>query len=252
MDRLIAETAVVSPRATLGVNVRVGDFTVIYDNVILGDEVTVESHCVLGKPTPLAEGEPLRIGDRSLIRSQSVFYEGSRFGEALRTGDRVTVREKTVAGREVVIGTLSDIQGHATIGDYTRSHSNVHIAQGSRIGSFVMIYPFTVLTNDPRPPSEPIRGVTIEDYGVIAAHVCLLPGVTVGKQAVVGAGSVVTRDVPPGMLVSGNPARVICPAEKLGMPDQPWIPAYPWMRRFHRGFPEEVIRRWAEEFGPPS
>jgi len=249
MDAVIAGSAVISPKARLGARVAVGDFTVIHDNVVLGDDVVIESHCVLGKPTPLAKGEPLWIGNRSLIRTHSVFYEGSRFGDGLATGHHVTVRERTIAGEGLQIGTASDIQGHATIGDWTRTHSSVHIAQGSRIGSYVWLFPGSILTNDPRPPSGHIQGPTIEDFAVIAARVCLLPGVTVGARAVVGAGSVVTRDVPPGMLAAGNPAREICPADRLGMVDQPWLPAYPWMRRFHRGYPEDVVRSWVEEYG---
>jgi acetyltransferase-like isoleucine patch superfamily enzyme len=243
----ISPHAIVSPGAVLGRNVTVGPWTLIHSNTVLGDNTTIESHCEIGHPTPLAEGRGLVIGADSLIRSHSVFYEGSTFGPGLVTGHRVTVRERLEAGVGLQIGTLSDFQGHATIGDYVRTHSNVHIGQGSKIGSFVWIFPYTVLTNDPHPPSEVRLGVTVEDYAVIATMVVLLPGVTVGSRSLVGAHSLVSRDVPSGMVAAGVPARVVSDAREISMRDGSGRPAYPWTRHFHRGYPEERVREWMAE-----
>ena len=118
-----------------------------------------------------------------------MFYNGSVFGERLITGHRVTVREKTFAGKNLQIGTLGDIQGHCTIGDYVRFHSNVHIGQKSLIGNFVWIFPYVVLTNDPHPPSETLIGVTVCDYAAIATMSVILPGAVVAKGVLVGAHS---------------------------------------------------------------
>lgn len=71
--------------------------------------------------------------------------------------------KKVIAGKNLQIGTLSDLQGHCEIGDYVRLHSNVHIK--SVPGNFVWIFPYVVLTNDPYPPSDSLVGVTVQDFG---------------------------------------------------------------------------------------
>ena len=166
-------------------------------------------------PSALADGKPLVIGEDAVIRSHSVFYEGSTFGKQLSTGHRVTVREKTVAGEGFQIGTLSDIQGHCEIGEHVKFHSNVHIGQHSTIGNYVWIFPYVVLTNDPHPPSNVMLGATIEDYAVVATMSVVLPGVTVKSGALVGAHSSVGKDVAANTVVLGNPAKFICDTSKI-------------------------------------
>lgn len=245
---MIHPTALVSPQARLGEGVSIGPFTTIHDNVEIGDGSSIGGYCELGVPSGLSDGSPLRIGPSSVIRSYSLFYEGSRFGPRLTTGHRVTVRELTVAGENLQIGTLSDIQGHCVIGDYVRFHSNVHIGQASRIGSFVWIFPYVVLTNDPHPPSDTKIGCVIEDFAAIATMSIVLPGVTVGSGALVGAHSNVTRDVAPDTIVGGSPAKLLCATDKVRLKSDPARPAYPWRRHFHRGYPEQITAAWREEF----
>lgn len=245
----ISSLAKISSKAKLGLNVTIGDFTIIYDNVILGNNVIVESHCVLGYPTDLAEGNPLIIGDDARIRTHSVFYEGSIFGSGLVTGHRVTIREKLIAGKNLQIGTLCDFQGHAEIGDHVRTHSNVHIGQETKIGNCVWVFPYTVFTNDPHPPSDGyMRGVIVEDYAAIATMCCLMPGVRVGARSLVGAHSLVTKDVEPDTVVGGVPAKKLCMASDIRLKDGSG-PAYPWMKHFHRGYPEELIKEWVAKYG---
>lgn len=246
---MIHPTAAVSDRARLGRDVRVGPFSIVHDDVVLGDECVIESYCEIGYPTPLAEGRPLEIGRGSRVRSHAVFYQGSVFGEELVTGHRVTVREKTCAGKNLQIGTLSDFQGDCEIGDYVRTHSNVHIGKGSRVGSFVWIFPYVVLTNDPHPPSEYHVGVTLEDYAVVATMSVILPGVTVGSHSLVAAMSAVNRDVEAGVVVGGVPAKQICQASDVRLRDGSGGRAYPWPRHFHRGYPDEVVAQWKVRYG---
>jgi acetyltransferase-like isoleucine patch superfamily enzyme len=246
----VSPLALVSPNARVGDAVTIGPWTIVHDNVVIGDRVTIESHCEIGHPTPLAQGEPLVIGDDSLIRSHSVFYEGSRFGPGLRTGHRVTVREKFEAGARLQIGTLCDFQGHARVGHDVRTHSGVFLAQFTEIGSFVWLLPYVVVTDDPHPPSDGfLAGVVVEDYAVIAAMACVLPGVRIGTRSLVAAGSVVTKDVEPDTVVGGVPAKRLAATRDILLRDGSGRSAYPWMRHFRRGYPEEVVRRWSAEFG---
>jgi acetyltransferase-like isoleucine patch superfamily enzyme len=161
----------------------------------------------------------------------------------------VTVREKTQAGRNLQIGTLSDLQGHCSIGDFVRLHSNVHIGMHSRIGNFVWIFPYVVLTNDPHPPSEVRQGVVVGDYAAIATMSVILPGVNIGEGALVGAHAAVNRDVEADTVVAGSPAKLVCRTDQVKLKDGSGQPAYPWRRHFTRGYPPEHVAKWLQEFG---
>ncbi|MGL5632948.1 MAG: hypothetical protein ACRDD3_11370 [Azovibrio sp.] len=241
---MIHPTAHVSQNVKLGTNVQIGAFSIIYDNVEIGDNTIIGSHCEIGHPTKLAGGVPLIIGPDSLIRSHSVFYEGSTFGARLTTGHRVTVRELTQAGINFQIGTLGDIQGHCVIGDYVRTHSNVHIGHDTKIGNFVWAFPYVVFTNDPHPPSEVCIGTEIGDYAAIATMSVILPGVKVGEHSLVGAHSCVGKDVEPHTVVGGAPAKFICNTDKIKLRDGSGRNAYPWPTHFHRGYPADIIETW--------
>lgn len=236
-----------SPSAQIGEDCEIGPFTVVGPDVRIGDRTKVGSHCLLGERAGEETG-PLVIGPDSHVRSHSVIYAGSTFGPELETGHRVTLREGLRVGRNLRVGTLSDLQGDATIGDYVRMHSNVHCGKGASIASCVWIFPYVVLTNDPHPPSDGfLAGVTVEEFAVIATSSVVLPGVTVGRGAFVGAQALVRRDVPADTVCVGNPGRLLGPTSAITLQDGSG-PAYPWRRHFHRGYPAELADRWREEF----
>lgn len=239
----------ISPKAKLGDGVEVGPFSIIHENVILGNRVKVGAYCELGILTQLGDGTPLVISDDSLIRSHSVFYESSLFGAGLTTGHHVTVREKTIAGAGFQIGNLSEIQGDCVVGDYVRLQSNVFVGKKTTIGNFVWILPYVVLTNDPTPPSNILIGCTIEDYASIAAASVVLPAVTVGHHSLVAAQACVTKNVPPNMVVAGVPARVIGNANTIKLRDGSGRAAYPWTHHFTRGYPASVTANWSTDNG---
>lgn len=230
--------------------VRIHPTSIIHPGVSIGPGSTIGAFCEIGVPSPLADSDQLVFGSNSLIRSHSIFYQGSRFGHGLTTGHRVTVRENVTAGDFLQVGTLSDIQGHCTFGDHVRLHSNVHIGQLSRIGSFVFIFPYVVLTNDPTPPSNDLVGATIDDFGIVATMSVVLPGARIGSGALVGASSLVKGEVPPDSIYVGNPGKVVGSTSKIRLHDG--SPAYPWRRHFHRGYPADVVERWKAEFASGS
>lgn len=244
---MIHRTALVEDGAELAPDVEIGPFTVVHANVRIGGGTHVGSHCVLGEPTPLGDGSPLVIDAGSMIRSHSTFYEGSSFGPGLLTGHGVTVREGTRAGAGLRLGTLCDIQGDLIFGEHVRLHSNVHCGKLARVGDYVWLFPYVVLTNDPTPPSDLTTGVEVGDCAVIATMSTVLPGVRVGERALVGAQSLVSRDVPPDTVVAGVPAQPRGPTDRVQLRDGSG-PAYPWMRHFHRDYPEDVVVEWKRRY----
>lgn len=247
MNKNIHSSSLIDPSAEISDDVEIGPYCIIHPNVVIEKGSKIGAFCELGIKSPLGDGSPLVIGKNSIIRSHSVFYESSHFGEKLVTGHRVTVRENTNAGKNLQIGTLSDIQGDCLIGNYVRLHSNVHIGKMSQIGDFVWIFPYVVLTNDPHPPSNTLKGVTVEDYAVIATMSVILPGVKVGRGALVAAHSSLKNDAEPGMLYLGSPAEKACSTSKIKLQDETQRPAYPWTTHFSRGYPKDVTDLWLKE-----
>ena len=243
----IHPTAIISDKSKIGDKVNIGAYTIVYDNVEIDDGTTIDAFCEIGISNHLSKGEKLYIGKDSHIRSHSILYEGSTFSESLVTGHRVTVREKIKAGKNLQIGTLSDIQGHCEIGDYVRFHSNVHIGQKSKIGNYVWIFPYVVLTNDPHPPSDTLLGVTIHDFAVIATMSVILPGATVAKGVLVGAHSSLKGETEADMVYAGSPAKKICETSCIKLHDDSSTSAYPWRNHFSRGYPETILEEWMSE-----
>lgn len=235
----------ISPTAQIGLNVQIGDNTIIYDNVEIGDNSIISNDCIIGEPinsyyhSKDYENPILRIGKNSLIRSHAIIYSGSTIGNNFNSGHRTTIRENTIIGNNCRVGTLCDIQGYCKLGDYVWLHSNVHIGQDSSIANYVFIYPYVILTNDPHPPSDKIKGPTIGQYSQIAVNSVLLPGIEIGQNCLVGANSLVSKNFDDFSLILGSPAKYIKDIRELK--DKNGNNLYPWPSRFSRNMPWERI-----------
>jgi len=240
----IHPTANVSPFADIGENVLIGPSTIIHPNVVIGKNSRVEAFCELGVATPLGDKSPLVIGEGALIRSHSIFYESSSIGSGLVTGHNVIVRENTVAGCNFQIGTNTEIQGDCKIGNYVRFQSNVFVGKKTTINDFAWVLPYVIFTNDPTPPSDTLLGAYVEEFACICAGSLILPGVRIGKSSLVAAAACVTKDVPAGKVVAGNPAKVLKDTTEVKLKDGSNKPAYPWTSHFERGYPDDVTSEW--------
>lgn len=243
---MIHPTAIISKKSVIGENVQIGPYTVIHENVIVEDNTQIGAYCEIGLDSPLAKEKKLIIGKNSNVRSKAVIYIGSIIGDELQTGHSIMIRENSLIGKGVQLGNRTDVQGDCEIGDFTKIHADVHIGKMSKIGNFCWLFPDVLLTNDPNPPSNELFGVTIEDYVVVAAKSLLMPGIVLRKNSVVAAGSVVNSNVAEGKLVQGSPAKVICNANILRLKTDISIKAYPWYKRFFRGYPKEIVLKWQE------
>ncbi|QQQ42955.1 acyltransferase [Stenotrophomonas maltophilia] len=243
----IHPSALIGENVTIGQNVTIGAKSIVYDNVVIGDDTFIGPDCIIGEPNVAIHdlrdsyiNPVLQIGAGSLIRSGSIIYAGSTLGENFECGHRVTIRESAQIGHHVRIGTLSDIQGHCSIGNYARLHSNVHVGHKSTIKDYVWIFPYVVLTNDPHPPSNTLVGVTIEEFAVVATMSVVLPGVTIGKDALVGASTLVRTDVPAEAVVVGNPGKQVASVRDIKSKFD-GTPVYPWRETFDRGMPWQGV-----------
>jgi acetyltransferase-like isoleucine patch superfamily enzyme len=215
--RLPSPTAALrpSPEDPDLVPIAIAATAVVHANVELGDGAAVEDFVVIGAGPlgPNGEASPTRIGLSARIRSHSVIYAGNAIGDRFQTGHGVLVREWNEIGDDVSVGSHTVIEHHVRIGDGARIHSNAFIPEYSVIDAGAWIGPNAVLTNAVYPQSpnakSDLRGPHLHRGARIGANVTLLPGVVVGEDALVGAGSVVVRDVPAGAVVVGNPARII-------------------------------------------
>lgn len=193
----------------------------IYPGVLIGEGTVIDPPSVIGKP-PRGASEGacrLTVGRRCHVRPFTTIYGGTVIGDDVQTGQGVSIREDNVIGNSVSIGTNSVLEFGNRIGDFSRVHSNCFMEMVT-IGRFVFVGPNVVFTDDPHPMGCPRYkdckgGAVVEDYARIGANSTILPGVRIGKNSLVGAGSVVTKDVPPGSVAAGNPARVIKRVDQL-------------------------------------
>ncbi|MHA1377698.1 MAG: DapH/DapD/GlmU-related protein [Candidatus Helarchaeota archaeon] len=261
----IRNNVVIEDGAVIGDNVELGYNTIIKENVHIGDNSYIGDNVVLGEyisrffknaedtskigylnDPENYENPPTIIGENAVIRTGTVIYAKCEIGRKLETCAYVVIRYGTKIGDNNYFGNHSELWGNLTIGNHNRFISCVHIGDTSEIGNYCWLFPYAGLATDLHPPcGKCIKGPVVEDYALIGSVSVLLPRIRIGKGAIIGACSLVTKDIPPEMLAMGNPARVIksireitCP---LGIVDPkdgpyPWYPFMPKDRRKSYGY----------------
>ena len=198
--------------------------------VRLGNGAIIDDGAILGYVTGRVNDHVLTIGPGAQIRGGTVIYGGSRIGCNLETGHNVVIREENDIGDNFHIWNNSVIDYGCRIGNNVKIHNKVYVAQFTIIEDDVFLAPGVTLANDIHPgclnASECMRGPCIKKGAQVGINCSVLPRVTIGENAVIGSGSVVTKDIPAGVIAYGNPAQVICKIEDLncttGLRDKPY------------------------------
>lgn len=240
----VHETAVISAQAQIGANVSIGPFAVI-GAARIGDNTIIHSHAVIGDgveigrdveifPGALIGREPkgagaasrpvkfvrrLKIGDQCSIGPHSILYYDVEIGEQTLIGDGASIREQCRVGSRCIISRYVTVNYNTVIGDRVKVMDLTHLTGNMVLEDdcFVSCLVATVNDNVVRDGfGDHVVGPVIETGAIIGGGAILLPATRIGKDAFVGAGAVVTRDVGSGVQVAGVPAR-----RREAQPDEP-------------------------------
>lgn len=180
--------SVVSEHAFIGQNTKIYPFCVIEDGVQIGRDCIIQPGVHIG--------------------------EGCKLGHMVRIGSNAVLRENTSIGDRSVFGSLSQSEGNNKIGTNTTIHTCTHITSKAEIGDNVFIGPMCMLINTNkivhgRPYELELKGPKIRDWVRIGGSTQIKPGVTINRNALIGMGSLVTKDVPANKIAYGRPARIV-------------------------------------------
>jgi len=237
---MIAKTAVIDPKAKVSNDCTIGEYCVVEDGVVLEEGVVLGHHVVIHAETKIGSGTvigdgtvlgrsprpaatstikaqqefgPLVIGKNCILGTGVVVYRGTRIGDSCFLGDNSSVRENCKLGKAVLVGQRVVVENGVEIGDYTKIQTGAYITAATKIEERVFVAPMVTTTNDnymgrteKRFASR--RGPILKKGCRVGGGVTLLPGVTIGEEAFIAAGSIVTKDAPPYQLLMGAPARV--------------------------------------------
>ena len=195
---------------------------VVYPGTVLGEGCRILEYAVVGKqptlsPRSTAKREPLpplELGAGTVVSTGAIVFAGTRIGARVIVGDNACIRERCDVGDDVVVGRGSLVENDTTIGALTKIQAHAYVTAYSTLEEEVFIAPCVVTTNDnfmgrTERRQALMKGPTVRRRARVGGGAILCPGVEIGEEAFVGAGAVVVRDVPRGVVVVGNPARVL-------------------------------------------
>ena len=234
----------ISSKANIGANVTFGEYPVVEDDVVIGDKVTVGHHVIIHSGVRIGDGcvindgailgkrpgkaslsattgdpreyPPLSIGKAVTVGAGCILYVGAEIGDMVFFGDLATVREDVKIGEYSIIGRGATVENKVTIGLKCKIETEAYITAFSTIEDYCFIAPCVAFTNDnflgrTEERKKHFGGPTLKRGARIGANATILPNLVIGEDAVVAAGSVVTKDVPPRVIVVGSPAKVLRP-----------------------------------------
>ena len=179
-------------------------------DIRIGQDAEIDEDVILGYPSGRLKGAgKIYLGNHAKLRSGTVIYQHVTIGHQFETGHHVIIREENQVGDSVSIWTGTVIDYGCRIGNRVKIHANGYVAQYTVIEDDVFIAPGVIFANDKYPVSPHLEGPQVKRGARIGVNATILPGVRIGENALIGAGSVVTKDVSDGAVVVGNPARMV-------------------------------------------
>jgi hypothetical protein len=220
-DTTLGEGCVIGPAVRMGSGCRIGHGVVIHADTVIGNDVRIDDHATLGKlpmraansaTTKEQELPPLTIGAQSIVGTGVVLYRGAVIDTKVLMADLCTVRENVTIGRGTIVGRGVTVENFCSVGRYCKLESECYLTAYSTLEDRVFVAPGVVTSNDnfvgrTQERFKHFKGVTVKKGGRIGAGSVLLPGIVVGEDGFVAAGSVVTADVPARTIVLGSPAK---------------------------------------------
>jgi UDP-2-acetamido-3-amino-2,3-dideoxy-glucuronate N-acetyltransferase len=184
---------------------KVLEYSVVREGCEIGEDVVIGPHAVIGPSCSIGKGS--RILPFAHLEGEV------KIGSFSLVGPHANLRPGTKIGDYSVFGTLSQSEGKNKIGSHVTIHTNCHITKGVEIEDWVFIAPFFVGANTPRIVHGRDYPMEVKAYRVkygarIGIDVSVMPGITIGREALIGAGSLVTKDVPDFAIAFGRPAQV--------------------------------------------
>ena len=219
----ISNTAIIYEGVTIEDNVIIHDYVVIYPGVTLKSGVEIFDHCVLGK-VPKAPNCISRkvdsnyrktiIGQNTILSPGCVIYSGTVIKNNTLLGDYCSIREGCVVGNYCIVSRNVSVNYNTVIGDRTKIMDNSHITGNAIIEDDVFISVLVSTTNDNTMGREEynedhVGGPHIKRKSTIGAGANILPNVIIGENCIVGAGALVTKDIPDKKVVMGVPAKIV-------------------------------------------
>ena len=225
-NAVFGHNIIIGDNVAIGNNVKIGHNSIV-DNCVIKDNTTIQDNCIIGYGhatgwvSRVTESkdlifDKLEIGSDCIIREGCTLYIGAKLGDNVKVHHKVLIREKSIIGNNTSIGSMCDLEGNLNIGNNCSIHSNVHLCYDTTIGDYVFIAPFCVTTNgNPMSYKRPAlyekfgfeKGPIIESGCQIAVHVTILPRVRVGYESMIGANSLIAKDVEPLSIMFGSPAK---------------------------------------------
>jgi UDP-2-acetamido-3-amino-2,3-dideoxy-glucuronate N-acetyltransferase len=230
-DFSLGQFCVIEKNVEIGNDVTIGHNVVIKEGSKIGNSVVIGDNTVIGKQ-PLRSKRsvfktekvylPASIGNGCLIGAHAVVYTGTEIANNVLIADSAQVREDVKVGEYTIIGRCCTVENLTTIGRKCKLETNCYITAYSVLEDFCFIAPGVVTTNDnylgrTEERFKHFKGVTVRKGGRIGGGAVILPGLEIGADAIVAAGSVVTRNVPAKQIFAGIPAKYFkdTPEEQL-------------------------------------
>jgi acetyltransferase-like isoleucine patch superfamily enzyme len=221
-DTSLGANCFIDANVTIGANCQIGHGVIIHPDTTIGSGVRIDDQTVIGKRPMKAAASAITkeealpgcsVGDRCLVGTLVVIYRGCTIEQNVLVADLASVRENVRIGEYTIVGRGVTVENQVTIGKRCKLETEAYITALSEIGDYCFIAPEVTFTNDnflgrTKERFKYHKGVTMKRGARIGANVTVLPGITISEDALVAAGSMVTRDVPARKIVLGNPARI--------------------------------------------